>query len=271
MDIRLIAFDLDWTILNSKKEISPRTRLALESAARAGKMIVPATGRRIAGIPDYLLNHPGVRYVITDNGTQVVAMPQRKMIYSRVFQSDTTRSLLAVCREFKALTFISTDGVGIIDQRMLGVDDEGLQSLIEYFRAFGNQNAGDLEKVINTPGTEVNKYVLVFSDQDEETRAVKRLEKRTDICLSSSDKGNLEIMPPDTSKGIALQFLAEHLGFDMQSVMAIGDNFNDIDMISAAGYGVAMENAIDELKEVADDVTLSCDDDGVAVAIERIL
>jgi Cof subfamily protein (haloacid dehalogenase superfamily) len=91
------------------------------------------------------------------------------------------------------------------------------------------------------------------------------------LTVTSSDEKNIEIMSSGVSKGDALSFVSRHSGIPMERIMAIGDNLNDMEMIQCAGFGVAMGNAIPELKEKAAWVTSSNDDDGLALAIEKIL
>ena len=89
--------------------------------------------------------------------------------------------------------------------------------------------------------------------------------------ITSSDIDNIELMPHGTSKADALRFVARKTGIDMGQIMAIGDNYNDMEMIKSVGYGVAMGNGVDVLKQAAAVVTVSCDEDGAAAAIESVL
>ena len=114
--------------------------------------------------------------------------------------------------------------------------------------------------------------VLAFdSDLEKIDRVSKRLSESNHLAISSSSRGNIEITHSDAQKGIALESIAEKLGVDMDEVMAIGDNLNDVSMLSRVGYPVAMENATDEVKAVANYITESNEQDGVGNAIIKYL
>jgi Cof subfamily protein (haloacid dehalogenase superfamily) len=113
--------------------------------------------------------------------------------------------------------------------------------------------------------------VAIFPDAESRQDAFGLSSKFDKADFTSSEYNNIEIMPRGANKADALRFMAERMGVPMEQVMAIGDNYNDIEMIKAAGRGIAMANAVDKLKETADEVTLSNDEDGVALAIESAL
>jgi Cof subfamily protein (haloacid dehalogenase superfamily) len=122
-----------------------------------------------------------------------------------------------------------------------------------------------------TGAREFCKFVAIFSDAESRQNAFSLSSKFDKVDFTSSDHSNIEIMPRGANKAEALRFMADRMGIPMEQVMAIGDNYNDIEMIKAAGRRVAMANAVDKLKEAAGEVTLSNDEDGVALAIESAL
>ena len=134
-----------------------------------------------------------------------------------------------------------------------------LRHSVPELKAFLRERRRDVQKV-------------QFFTRDEELRqdALRNLEKRYEnLCVSSSVDQNVEINHARANKGEALKALAEHLGVPISATMSFGDGLNDLSMLREAGLGVAMANACSEAKECADVLTASCDEDGVALAIEK--
>jgi Cof subfamily protein (haloacid dehalogenase superfamily) len=271
MDIKLIAFDLDGTALNSAKLISPRTASALKAAMDAGKILVPCTGRSIGHLPESLLAIEGFPFIVTVNGAQIFSMPRRESIFLRTFEPAAALSLLTECRDFEALIFCSFESAVAFDSKGRGWEEEKTRAVIQGYLKNWSSPVKDMELFIRGSSGGPTKFSVNFGDPRKQQEAFQRLLRRKDAHVSSSDPINIELMPPGAHKGGALEFLTRRLGISMEQVMAIGDNYNDIEMIRGAGYGVAMGNGVDSLKAEADFITLPCDEDGAALAIEGIL
>ncbi|MCE5235776.1 MAG: Cof-type HAD-IIB family hydrolase [Clostridiaceae bacterium] len=270
--IRLVAFDLDGTVLNSKKEVSPRTMEAMRRAAAGGIRLVTATGRQMNDIPcNVLPGIPGISYAVTANGALTYALPEGEAVFSRVFPAPDARRILSECRLFKAMLHVGYGKGGVLDDRGAAWEDpkarDGILALSRAWKFDFSDTVTEFAAWEDPPC----KLTLIFFDPAERERAVLHFSKYRELTVSSSERMNLEIMPPNTHKGAAIAFLAAREGLSARQVMAIGDSHNDMDMLSAAGLGVAMGNGAPELKKMADFVTLSCDEDGVALAIEGIL
>lgn len=271
MDIRLIAVDLDGTALNSKKEISPRTLAAIRSAVKSGRIIVPATGRSLNSMPKELLELHGLPYLILNNGTVVMSMPGKEVIFSHAFKEDMALSLLEQFKTFHCMMLAARPERGMLDQSIYGIKDERLQNRFMEIKRNWNPVIMDLDKAIRDDPSWVNFFTAVFSDEGEWQRMLELLKNREELSIACSAWGCIDIMPSGIHKGSALYFVAEKLSLEMSQVMAIGDHLNDLEMIRNAGYSVAMGNSVDTIKEIADRITLSCDEDGAALAIEAIL
>jgi Cof subfamily protein (haloacid dehalogenase superfamily) len=269
MDIRLIAFDLDGTALTNEKIISPRTRAAFENAHKAGKILIPCTGR--GKLPDCFAGVPGIPFVIANNGSRVIAHDTGELVFYRYFDKETAVSLVTQFRTMRCLVYCYFEFGEAFDNTGPGWDDGTAHAIFDRYETFWNAPKEDLLKVIQSGTRKTNKFTASFPDAVAQQEAFPVFVKRNDVYVTSSEGRNIEIMPLGTSKSVALQDIADKLGIDMQNVMTLGDNLNDIEMICDAGYGVAMGNALDAVKEKADWVTASCDEDGVALAIERIL
>jgi Cof subfamily protein (haloacid dehalogenase superfamily) len=276
MNIKLIAFDLDGTTLNSKKEISEVNRNALRNAYRAGIKLVPCTGRSLAFLSDALiafLNELGFGafpYIITDNGAQVYALPARQLLMTKNIGEQTSLAVLAEARKCRAMTHCSfgaesgTDNKGRIWENGIG------QDMIAGYGEKWYIPVVDLEPLIRW-NCGVVKFSLVFHDEAEFKAAMDKFSAWPEVQLAASDVTSFEIMARGIHKGETLRFVSEHSGIPMKQIMAIGDNYNDMEMIRSAGWGVAMGNAVPELKEAAAWITLTNDEDGLAAAVEKAL
>ena len=269
MDIKLIAFDLDGTALNSKKEISPRTLRAIQNAVKSGKIVIPATGRSLGAIHKKLMGLKG--YFILNNGTTVASMPEREILFSHVFKPGVSLSLLEQFKTYPCIILAAKSDCGMIDQSIERVKDKNIQSRFREIVKAWNPVVMDVEKAIQEDPSWVNFFTLVFTDEGEWQRTVSLLKQQEGISVSSSAWGCVDIMPPGINKGKALRFIMDKLSLKKEQVMAIGDNLNDLEMLQNAGIAVAMSNSVEAIKEMADRITLSCDEDGVALAIEEIL
>jgi Cof subfamily protein (haloacid dehalogenase superfamily) len=268
--IRLIAFDLDGTVLNSKKEVSPRTQAAIERARAANIHIIPATGRQYHDIHP-LLKELASPYVIANNGAQIFSVPSEELIFSRSFKKETVLALLREFREYNSMIFGSYDTKGAFDSKGRG-SQTGVTDRKKNIGLVGIQYPlADIEELIVKENKQVIKLVMKFEDMEERKRAFERYLSRKDLYVTFFGEDNFEVMPAGVNKGLALKIAAEKLGIPMAEVMAIGDSDNDREMIREAGLGVAMANALDTVKQDARSITLSCDEDGAAAAIEAVL
>lgn len=270
MSIKLVAFDLDGTFLNSKKQISPRNLEALKGCGKKGIFPVPATGRTIEGIPEEIKSLPEVRYAITLNGGKLMDMLDGTVLDERELENQTVLELLELVSKYHLMYDLYIQGHGIAEARFLDHLDEykitpEIQALIRRTRTV----VPGISEYVREYGKPVEKINLFFADSEEREKLRKLLLQRGDVIVSSSMSNNLEINGLGATKGEGLARLSAHLGLTLEETMACGDGENDITMIEAAGIGVAMENGEPKLKELADYITAGNDQDGVALAIEK--
>jgi len=270
-NIRIIASDLDGTLLNSNKRITPKTYEALERAAAAGIEVVPVTGRLMSAIPDEVRNLPFLHYMICVNGAQIVDLKTRQTIYKAEIPCARALEIMDDMDGYPAVYDCYIDGWGWMTQSMYDqVKDYAVdEHVLELFYKFRNP-VPDLKTYVREQNKSVQKMQMHFLTMHERMQLQPHLEKLwPDMELSSSFINNIEINSLDATKGAALEFLCNYLGVDVSCSMSFGDGTNDISMLKAAGIGVAMGNAMEEVKAYADHVTKSCDDDGIAAAVER--
>lgn len=270
-NIKMIAMDLDGTLLDSNKVYTEYSRRVISEALEQGVIVLPATGRPVSGIPREIMEFPGIRYVLTSNGARVLDLQEGKVLYERLIPFEQGKKLLEILKKFDALLEIYYEGIGYASAK-------DLKRIVQYM-----PSAPMAQYVVNTrrPVEDVwemycrehrptDKIQALFADLDEKEKAFAKVrEKLPEIEICGALWNNLEANQKEARKGIALIKLGEILGIPAENIMACGDGSNDIEMIREVGFGVAMSNAIDEVKAVADHVTFSNDEDGVAKAIEK--
>lgn len=271
-EIKLIAMDMDGTLLTSRKEVTERTVEVLEEAMDQGIFIVPATGRSVNGLPKELTDLKKMRYCILSNGARVYDMYQQRSIYDNQFDTEQVLKLLEDVRPYHAFRSVAKDGKVYCYKEDL--DRLGSYHLGEYAEEMiraSRTPVEDLKEYIIQQGGSSEKMTLFFDDQKERAKARKELTECGLYTVVASLKNNLEISRYSCNKGNALAHLMEHLDLKKENIMACGDAENDYEMIEAAGIGVVMENGTDEMKAIADYITDGHNRDGVAKAIEKLV
>ena len=271
--IRLIAFDLDGTLLNAAKVLTQRNKAALEHAAEKGILIVPTTGRLFDAIPEEIREFPFLRYAITINGAAVFDTETGDNIYRAEIPIEQAIEIMSYLDKFPIIYDCYKDNTGWMTQSMWD-QAEVFAPNAYYLSSIRTRRkpVPELTEYLREQGGSVQKIQLFSTDPALRTALLKELPTRfSHLAVSSSVERNVEINHEDANKGAALLALASRLGLDRSQVMAFGDGLNDISMIREAGIGVAMLNAVDEVKAAADLITGSCEESGVAEVIEQIL
>lgn len=271
MSIKLILLDLDGTLLTSDKKISPANYAALERAHNAGVHIVPSTGRFFDGIPQVVRDLPFVRYAITVNGAQIYDRQEDKILHRSEIQPADAMRIYDRLDKLPVIYDCFMDGWGYMDRK----NYERIDQFIPDPRV--NKMVKDLRKPIDDfkgfmarENKPVQKIQMFFTDMEVRKQAWAQLiGEFPEMAVTSSITNNVEINEKHANKGEALGFLCRHLGLEISQSMSFGDGSNDRSMIVAAGIGVAMANADPSLLEIADYVTDTNDNDGVAKAIEK--
>ena len=272
-NIRLITLDLDGTLLNSDKKLTPENAEALEKAAKAGIEIVPATGRFYRGMPQIIRDLPYVHYVMTVNGAQVYDIREDRTVCGSEIPYLRAVECMERLDQLPVIYDCYQDGWGwmtksLYDQApQYAATQHSLDMILNLRTPVPDLKARLLEKKAG-----VQKIQMFFKDMELRAKMLVQLQEEfPDLLITTSIVNNIEINSREANKGTALKKLAEYLEIPIEETMAFGDDFNDIMMLKAAGIGVAMENAAQEVKEAADYVTDDCDSNGVAKAMEYFL
>ena len=270
-DIKLITLDLDGTLLNSDKQLSNRNRLALTAVASKGIYIVPATDRPAGSLTPYARELPFLRYVIAVNGALVSDIATGEtLIKNEISNADALR-IIEVLKAFNGIYDCYIDGCGYMNADMLAKAADYTVDIHHYELVKSTRRpVGDLSSYLRTAGSSVQKSQIMFRSRAERDAALTEIGRQLpEFLLSCTYATNIEINSPDASKGAALRFLCGHLGISTENTMSFGDGSNDISMLKAAGIGVIMSNADEELYRYGDIIAPSCDEDGVARIIEE--
>ena len=271
-DIRLIALDLDGTVFDDQKHISPRTLRAIRAALDRGVDVVPATGRQAGGVPAEFLHMPGVRYALTANGASVVELAGGRSIVRLPFADALARQVLRAAYPFGGVIGVFIDGGCYGDAASAArVENTCPPELLPYVRA-SRHVVDDLPAYMAAHSGQVEKFSILYRDAATQRAAWAAVAAACPgVELTSSMANNMEVNAPGVNKGRGLLALAQELGLARSQVMACGDSGNDLAMIRLAGLGVAMGNATPEVRAAADAVTLDNNHDGVAHAIETFV
>lgn len=249
--ISVVAVDLDETLLCNDGNVSPRTLAALAGWERAGRRVVIATGRpprSARKIPDSLLHLPCICY----NGAAIYQGGQ--LAYSRTIPAQDTWAIVE-----RLLAAMPEGRVGLEIEDILYVNKPTDRP--------GTLYTPDLLGMATRPAA---KIIMSLSEYLQAVPSANGLPHSARVLLS--EKYDLaQIMPSCSSKATALAHLMGEWGIPLAQVAAFGDDVNDVEMVAEAGLGVAMDNAVPEVKAVADRITLSNDEDGVAVVVEELL
>lgn len=272
MSCKLIAFDLDGTMLDDEKRLPDENRRALERAAELGIVLVPATGRIHNSIPPALRELP-VRYCICVNGAQVIDTNEDLTLYSADIPAERAIELVELMDGLPVIYDCYQDDWGWMSRTMYEKIDEYVSgSAIAKLTRDTRTPVDDLKATLRERGRPVQKMQMHFKDTAVRLHWLAALpELLPDIAVTSSISSNIELNAASANKGDALLALCAALGIAPEETLAFGDGTNDISMLRAAGIGVAMGNAVPEVKAAADMLTGSNNSAGVAQAMLRLI
>ncbi|WP_163191920.1 sugar-phosphatase [Clostridium thermarum] len=264
---KLLALDMDGTLLKKDKTISDRTLKALSAARKKGVKVVLATGRPVRGIKKYLA-YLGLdrddEYAVTFNGSAVQTGKSGNMLFEKFITGADLHQVYELSLQHGVHIHAFTEKGQLITpvlNKYTGVESE-INDIDIHVKDFKEIKPED--KIIKVMLVdEPEKLDLVYSKLPKELF--------TKFSIMRSAPIFLEFLNPEANKGLGLSVLSKVLGINKDEVIAVGDAGNDIAMIKYAGLGVAMGNAFPEVKEIADYVTVTNDEDGVAEVIEKFI
>ncbi len=271
-NIRLVAMDLDGTTFDSAGDISERTVAALENAARLGVHIVVSTGRSYASLPKHIKDVRGIEYAITSNGAHVNIVQSGEQIYSDFLDPEVVEEIVRLKDDTGADIEVFINGRAYTDEAYYNdVKENGCPYRNADYVIWSRRPVPDITEMMYEHKYEIENINLIYPDLDLLEKAKPKVNALKNATVTSSFINNIEVGGPHTSKKTALLWLMDKLDVEADELMCCGDAPNDIAMVELAGIGVAVANAWGGLKDHADYITASNDDDGVALAIEKFV
>ncbi|MFC6176109.1 Cof-type HAD-IIB family hydrolase [Companilactobacillus huachuanensis] len=269
MDYKMIALDLDDTLLTSQKTISDQNKLAIKQALAKGIKVVLCSGRThnaVIKFADQLDISGSDQYMIT-NGGAIIEDMNGKIMYQEMLSNK-------FYREFIRFVHNNNLHYNVVDNHGNTYTSSG-DWLDKYtiMQAFENANGLYLKEPDDLPAEFKIVKAIINGSESELDDVSKMVHEKfdQDYFVVRTGIGFLEIFPQHVNKGKAIKVLAENLGFDLSEVIAMGDRDNDIPMLRIVGKGVAMDNALTDVKAAADYVTADNNHSGVGLAIEKFV
>ncbi len=271
MDVKLIALDLDGTLLLPDKTLSPRNRAALEAAAAQGIHLVPTTGRLYEALPAVLRELPFIRYAITVNGGQVYDSATRTVLHTAYLPLELCMRIYDYLDTLPVLYDCYLDGRAYMRRDFYEqlpefiYDNPAALQMVQKLR----KPVDDFRGLLLKTGHDLQKLQFFLKNPDDRRALAQELNTRFPETVSSfSMAHNVEVNHRNATKGEGVRMLCEHLQIPLSQAACFGDNYNDISMLKTAGISVAMGNAEPEALAAAKFVTATNAEDGVAQFIE---
>ena len=264
---KLIALDMDGTLLTSEKKISENTKKALKEAEAKGVKVVLASGRPLSGITKFLEELDLLKsedHTLSFNGGIVINNKTQNIITSTLLKGSDLKDIYKIANELDVNIHAFSVREGLITPKMSQYtqhecDINGIEATIKDFNEIEDEE--DIVKV------------MMIDPQEKLDEAIKKLPKYLydKYSVFKSAPFFLEFTNKEVDKGKGLKKLGEYLGIKQEEIIACGDAGNDLSMIKYAGLGVAMKNATDDVKEAADYITLSNDEDGIVHVVNKFI
>lgn len=292
---RLVALDLDGTLLNHQGQVTPRTRQAIAEAVARGIVVLPATGRPLSNLPPVVAQLTGIRYAITSNGAAVWDLGTDPMsaVYSRYCNAAEHRttepvSLIArpmpveLAREAFALYMEYPGAMSVFCDGRTYRDTVAMERFARRNARRGSTEARqpndgrftvvrDLTEWMSRHAHEVEKFCMFFHSVKEAQQYLPRFTAIEGVEVVQGSPDNIEVTAAGVNKGESLLALADHLGIPCEATLAVGDSENDRAMLEKAGVAAVMANGMEHIRKLADIVSENDNDhDGVAEIFARL-
>lgn len=272
MKYKMICIDMDGTLLNDDKNISSRNHEALKMAQEKGVKVVVSTGRLFTSANNYA-DAIGIKVpVISSNGAYIREKDRDEVIYENKLDLDKCKKIIDIAYKYDTTVYVNT---------ITSVIATDINGSTEFYRKINSTLPPDrrIEIIIAKNWEEAfSKYkdsiikCLVSTEEYEKLDKIREeILSAVDVEIASSAINNIEIMNKGVSKGRAVEILGLFYNINKEEIICIGDSENDISMLKFAGLGVAMGNADDKVKSIANYVTDTNNNDGVAKVIEKFI
>lgn len=261
---KLVASDLDGTLLRSDKTISQETIDKLVELDQKGILFVPSTGRTHRELPEPIAKLPFLHYGLCVNGGEIYDYKENKCVYEVNISNEKAIEVLDYVKTLPMYPSLVIHG-----DRFLPADENG--EVIPYIKKIAvpsilaiSTGIYDLKKYVMERKEGVQKFLLYPTDSSQTNDLVEQLSKHfPDLSICTSGPLYIEVNAKGVDKGNGIRALCKHIGISTEEVIAFGDASNDIELLDAVGHAVVMENGTDETKAHADEIAPKNDEDGL--------
>lgn len=266
--MKLVAIDMDGTLLQSDKTISKETITEVKKAYEQGIEIVICTGRCIKELSEIYEHLPFIRYVIVTNGAFVYDLKEQKVLYENSIPVSLVKKIFEVSHLTDCMLHILDYECVLELDKVQQVDKYGMLAYKPLYKQIGTliPNIEDYYSNHEKPIQKINMYHTSKKDRDISIKALSNF----DLALTYAENSALEITAKNVNKGIGLTKLCQILNINKNDIYAIGDSYNDISMFEIAHCSFAMNNGKDRVKQCANYIVSDNDHNGVIEALEII-
>lgn len=257
MKYELVALDIDGTILNSNMLITEETKIAVKLCKKNGVKVVLSSGRLSRSIKPYIERLDLNGYQVTLNGAVIKDADTGNILEKFTIPKNDYMDVLKKLNKFNYSTIIFG-----VDTYYKNYDNEDIR-IIEKISGMNAEFISSFKDIVNP-----TKTLSIIEDIDSINVFRNKIESEK-YTIIRTGYNHVEVVRKDIDKGTALKIIADKYNIPREKVLAIGDSENDIGMLKYAGKGIAMGNAYDNVKEISDEITASCDEEGVAKALYK--
>lgn len=269
--IKLFATDLDGTLINTEKNITQKNIDAIKKLKDDETIITVCTGRTLSevhNIPQFKDISPFVDYVIYENGASCIDNKKNEMMFARAIKYADIKKIYSMLSDFDMMFEVYTNGKPHCNIDRL--ETKSYQDFItpDFYPLVEDTRIGVNNVIEFSKDKKIQMLLISFLTHEHSVEAYE-IVKELDNYITFAGKKGIEVHDSDVDKGKGIGILAQKLKISKENITAIGDSYNDIPMREVAGTLIAMQNATSHLKNIADFITISNDDSGVAYAIEK--
>lgn len=270
INYKLVAFDMDGTLLNSQKQISKNNIKAIEKAIENEKIVIFNTGRCPAELEEFF-EKIDIQYLNCVSGAFVYDRKNDIMIYSKTLDIETIKQLLSITKKEDTMVQLLTKD-SIVEKRKIAQMDKYYMGVYQDMYERVTTKVDDLYKEYDNNPFEVAKFNIYHISQEARQRTRQRiLDLNLDVEMADAEETSLEISAKDVHKGVGLKKLCEYLDISMFETIVVGDADNDKEALKVAGLAIVMANGKESIKELADVIVSDNDHDGCQEVIEKYL
>lgn len=271
---RMLALDMDGTLLDSHKRVRPQTAQALQQLAQSGTAVALSTGRGLSELADYMPDLPFVRYGSLISGSLTMDFGRSQAMVTHPIPHHVVLGLLDVARQNDAMVQILTPQSSVTRQEDIDhMADVHMEIYQDMYDRTCTRTTDFHEFVLSHPNDAL-KVNLYHHTVEEREKNLQQLQAHpidgVALTLARAETTSLECTLGGVSKASGLQEISRRLGFSMEQVVCVGDAANDEEALRASGCAVAMGNATPEVKQIADLVVSDNDHDGIVDVIQQL-